>query len=174
MDILETINVQGHELDIYGTKEEPLFLAVDVSKMIDYSVGHTAHMLNNVDPDEKILLSCRSTNASARGSASNSRNNSASISRGNPNKWFLTEYGLYEVLMQSRKPIARRFKSSVKNILRDLRMRGEGGFEDWMNGPDPLVDEWENMCRQREESGDEDITFEDFLIMYKGYTDDML
>lgn len=160
MDILESIIIQGHDLDIYGTKEEPLFLAVDVARMIDYSVGHTSHMLNNVDPDEKILLSCRSTNASARGSASN--------------KWFLTEYGLYEVLMQSRKPIARRFKSSVKRILKDIRLRDEGGFEDWMNGPDPLVDEWEAECKQREENEEEDITFEDWLKEFKGYTDDML
>ena len=105
-NILQTIQVQGHELDIYGTKEQPLFLAVDVAKMIDYSVGHTSHMLNNVDPDEKVLI--------------NTRSNSASIGRGNPEKWFLTEYGLYEVLMQSRKPIARRFKSAVKEILHNF------------------------------------------------------
>ncbi len=155
MNILETINIIGHEFDIYGTKEEPLFLAVDVAKMIDYSVGHTSHMLNNVDPDEKLV---------------------ATIVRAGQRRdvWFLTEYGLYEVLMQSRKPIARRFKSSVKRILKDIRMRDEGGFEDWMNGPDPLVDEWEVTCKQREENEEGDITFEDWLKEFKGYTDDML
>ena len=155
MDILETINVQGHELDIYGTKEEPLFLAVDVAKMIDYSVGNTGQMLNSVDPDEKLTLTIQGAGQRR-------------------NMWFLTEYGLYEVLMQSRKPIARRFKSSVKRILKDIRMRGEGDFEDWMNGPDPLVDEWEAACKQREENEEEDITFEDWLKEFKGYTDDML
>ena len=167
MDILETINVQGHELDIYGTKEEPLFLAVEVARLIDYSVGHTSHMLNNVDNDEKILLSVRNNSASARSSSTTARGNATP-------KWFLTEYGLYEVLMQSRKPIARRFKSSVKRILKDIRMRDEGGFEDWMNGPDPLVDEWEADCVRREENEEEDITFEDWLKEFKGYTDDML
>ena len=160
IDILERIIIQGHDLDIYGTKEEPLFLAVEVAKLIDYSVGNTAHMLRNVDSDEKKLLSTRNNSTTARGNATD--------------KWFLTEYGLYEVLMQSRKPIARRFKSSVKNILRDLRMRGEGDFEDWMNGPDPLVDEWEAACKQREEFTFRDITFEDWLKEFKGYTDDML
>ena len=162
INVLDTIRIQGHkqELNIYGTKEEPLFLAVEVAKLIDYSVGHTSHMLNNVDDDEKKLLSTRSSNATARGSASN--------------KWFLTEYGLYEVLMQSRKPVARRFKSSVKKILRDMRLRDEGDFEDWMNGPDPLVDEWEDECRHRETNEEEDITFEDWLKEFKGYTDDML
>lgn len=162
MDILETIKIQGHELDIHGTKEEPLFLAVDVARMIDYSVGHTSHMLNNVDPDEKILVNVSGRTITASGGKHNTQ------------KWFLTEYGLYEVLMQSRKPIARRFKSSVKRILKDIRMRDEGGFEDWMNGPDPLVDEWEADCVRREENEEEDITFEDWLKEFKGYTDDML
>ena len=162
INVLETIIVQGHELTIYGTKESPLFLAVEVAKLIDYSVGHTSHMLNNVDEDDKILMNV------------SGRINSASGGRHNTQKWFLTEYGLYEVLMQSRKPVARRFKSSVKRILKDIRLRDEGSFEDWMNGPDPLVDEWEAECRCREENEEEDITFEDWLKECKGYTDDML
>ena len=162
INVLETIKVQEHQLDIYGTKEEPLFLAVDIAKLIDYSVGHTSHMLNNVDEDEKKLLNV------------SGRINSASGGRHNTQKWFLTEYGLYEVLMQSRKPIARRFKSSVKSILKDLRLRDEGGFEDWLNGSDPLVDEWEADGRRREANEEEDITFEDWLKECKGYTDDML
>lgn len=155
IDILERIIVQGHDLDIYGSKEEPLFLAVDIAKLIDYSVGNTGWMLNTVDPDEKLTLE---------------------ILRAGQRRqmWFLTEYGLYEVLMQSRKPIARRFKSSVKKILKDIRLRDEGNFEDWLNGPDPLVDEWEIICTQRDEDEMEEISFEDFLKEYKGYTDDML
>ena len=155
INILETIIVQGHELTIYGTKEAPLFLAVDISKMIDYSVGKTGQMLDCVDPDEKLTTT---------------------IYRSGQRRemWFLTEYGLYEVLMQSRKPVARRFKSSVKRILKDIRLRDEGSFEDWMNGPDPLVDEWEAECRRREEYEEEDITFEEWLKEFKGYTDDML
>ena len=155
MDIIETINLQGHELNIYGTKEEPLFLAVEIAKMIDYSVGRTSEMISKVDADEKLT-----TVISRAGQ--------------NRNMWFLTEYGLYEVLMQSRKPIARRFKSSVKNILKDIRLRGEESFEDWLNGPDPLVDEWEADCRRREENEEEDLTFEEWLKECKGYTPDML
>jgi prophage antirepressor-like protein len=33
-----------------------------------------------------------------------------SISAGNPNKWFITENGLYELLMKTDKPIAKQFK----------------------------------------------------------------
>ena len=159
VDILRTINAQGHELNIYGTTEEPLFLAVEVAKVIDYSVGNTSHMLNSVDLDEKVLL--------------NTRNNNTSNGKGNPEKWFLTEDGLYEVLMQSRKPIARRFKRAVKDILKDLRLSGKADFEDWLNHGDPLVEEWETECKRREGTDYGDITFEEFLITYKGYTEDM-
>lgn len=159
VDILRTINAQGHELNIYGTNEEPLFLAVEVAKVIDYSVGHTSHMLNTVDPGEKVLLSTRNNSATARGSASN--------------KWFLTEDGLYEVLMQSRKPIARRFKRAVKDILKELRLSGKADFEDWLNHTDPLVDEWETECKLRIEKGEEEREFVEFLIAEKGYTEDM-
>lgn len=38
--------------------------------------------------------------------------------------WFLTEDGLYEVLMQSRKPIAKQFKKEVKKILKQIRKTG--------------------------------------------------
>lgn len=42
----------------------------------------------------------------------------------NREMWFLTEDGLYEVLMQSRKPIAKEFKKQVKAILKQIRTTG--------------------------------------------------
>ena len=153
-DILRTINAQGHELNIYGTTEEPLFLAVEVAKMIDYSVGNTGQMLNTVDEEEKLTLTIQGAGQRRQ-------------------MWFLTEDGLYEVLMQSRKPIARRFKRAVKDILKDLRLSCKADFEDWLNHGDPLVEEWETECKRREGTDYGDITFEEFLITYKGYTEDM-
>lgn len=38
--------------------------------------------------------------------------------------WFLTEGGLYEVLMQSRKPIAKKLKKEIKKILKQIRLTG--------------------------------------------------
>ena len=43
------------------------------------------------------------------------------VSGQNREMWFLTEQGLYEVLMQSRKPIAKDFKRGVKKILKGIR-----------------------------------------------------
>ncbi len=39
IDILRTIQVQGHDLDIFGTANNPLFLANDVALLIDYNNG---------------------------------------------------------------------------------------------------------------------------------------
>lgn len=36
----------------------------------------------------------------------------------------MTEDGLYEVLMTSRKPIAKQFKKEVKKILKEIRLTG--------------------------------------------------
>ncbi len=51
----------------------------------------------------------------------------------------LTEAGLYEVLMQSRKPIAKEFKKGVKAILKEIRRTG-GYIESRMNeSPEELM-----------------------------------
>ena len=111
MNNLQIINQQivlGKKFKVYGDFENPLFLAKDVAEWIDYgfdSKGNrdTNGMLRTIDEEEK------SKNI-------NPINNRVS--------WFLTEDGLYEVLMQSRKPMAKRFKKEVKKILKHLR-KGE-------------------------------------------------
>ena len=68
---------------IYGTPENPLFLAKDVAEWIGHS--NPTEMLRTVDEDEKL--------------------NSTILSAGQRREvTFLTESGLYEVLMLSRKP----------------------------------------------------------------------
>ena len=62
-------------------------------------------MIKNVDDDEKLI-------------------GTTFLSGQNRDVWFLTEFGLYEVLMQSRKPIAKEFKKRVKVILKEIRLKG--------------------------------------------------
>ena len=108
LQIIEQREVLGKEFKIYGTIENPLFLAKDVAEWIDYDKEQVGKMLSTVDEDEKVLLNTRNI----------------ITGKGNPNKWFLTEDGLYEVLMQSRKPIAKAFKKEVKKILKQIRQTG--------------------------------------------------
>ena len=68
-------------------------------------------MLRAVDNDEKIKIT-------------NPPLNERTLLKPNQEYWFLTEDGLYEVLMQSRKPKAKEFKKEVKKILKSIRKTG--------------------------------------------------
>lgn len=92
---------------VFGTPENPLFLARDVAEWIDYNISSVNKMLANVDEDEKTTRKIIPTGSNYQTEA-----------------WFLTENGLYEVLMLSRKPKAKQFKSKVKEILKSVRMTG--------------------------------------------------
>lgn len=101
---LQTSNLLGREFTIYGTAENPLFLAKDVAEMIGHS--NITKMTSSVDEEERVV---------GRTNDSLGRENGAT---------FLTEDGLYEVLMQSRKPIAKDFKKGIKTILKEIRKNG--------------------------------------------------
>lgn len=115
------IEFGGHILHVFNTLDEPWFQAIEVSKLIDYSVGNTAHMLKQVEQDEKMLVSTRNSNTTARGNAAN--------------MWFISELGLYNVLSQSRKPIARGWRRIVHQELINLRRSRKKNiveqFDDW-------------------------------------------
>ena len=89
IEIIKEQEVLGKHFKVYGTPDNPLFLAKDVASWIEHSDVST--MLRNIDSDEKVT------------------NNVCTLG-GIQKSWFLTEDGLYEVLMQSRKPIAKDFK----------------------------------------------------------------
>lgn len=103
IEVLKQAELCGRQFQVYGTLEEPLFKAKDVALFI----GHTdvSMMIKNIDDDEKgTKIIC--------------------TPGGNQQVWMLTENGLYEVLMQSRKPIAKEFKKAVKAILKEIRTKG--------------------------------------------------
>lgn len=107
MNKLQIINEQqvlGKDFKVYGDFDNPLFLAKDVAEWIEHN--NVTLMVNKVDEEEKKLNYVLDNSGQRRKST------------------FLTEDGLYEVLMQSRKPIAKQFKKEVKKILKSLR-RGE-------------------------------------------------
>lgn len=105
IQVLSETELLGHKFTVYGTAENPLFLAKEVAECIEYDQSSVNKLVNLVDDDEKV------------------RNNLPTLG-GNQQVWFLTEDGLYEVLMQSRKPIAKEFKKGVKEILKSIRKTG--------------------------------------------------
>ena len=118
---------------IYGTKEDPLFLAKDVAEWIGHS--RASEMLKSVDNDEKLMQTILASGQKRE-------------------MWFLTEDGLYEVLMQSRKPIAKQFKKEVKHILKNIRKHGghltEQTIEQALLDPDVLIQLATNIKAERE------------------------
>lgn len=103
IQVIDERKVLGQDFRIYGTPDDPLFLAKDVAAWIEHSNPRV--MLQGLDENEKIV-------------------NIVYTPGGNQETWFLTEEGLYEVLMQSRKPIAKEFKKKVKEILKEIRKHG--------------------------------------------------
>ncbi|MEA0563313.1 phage antirepressor KilAC domain-containing protein [Lysinibacillus irui] len=103
LQVIHEQEVLTKKFKVYGSPESPLFLAKDVADWIEHS--NTRMMLKSVDDEEKVV-------------------NNVYTLGGTQESWFLTEDGLYEVLMQSRKPIAKQFKKQVKNILKEIRLNG--------------------------------------------------
>lgn len=135
--IIKQQEVLGKNFTIYGSVEEPLFLAKNVAEWIDYDVEQVGKMLKTVDEDEKIQINTRNI----------------ITGKGNPLKWFLTEDGLYEVLMQSRKPIAKAFKKEVKQILKEVRTKGAYMTDTFMDkvleDPDTIIKLIEQVKEER-------------------------
>ena len=122
LKILNEQEVLGKHFRVYGTINEPLFLAKDVAEWIEHT--DLSRMVDLVDEDEKLKRTLY-------------------VSGQNREVWLLTEDGLYEVLMQSRKPIAKQFKKKVKEILRTIRKHGaymtESTLEQALANPDFLI-----------------------------------
>lgn len=115
--------ILGKEFRMYGDIENPLFLAKEVAEWIDYAykdkkkgTRNINMMLQSIDEDEKIKATLGGNNLATQ--------NSHGGLRSNTEMWFVTEDGLYEVLMQSRKPIAKQFKKEVKRLLKQMRLTG--------------------------------------------------
>ena len=105
IQVLKQTELLGHQFTVYGTAENPLFLAKEVGEVLEYSESNSSKLTNLVDDDEKVR-------------------NIVTTPGGNQEVWMLTEDGLYEILMQSRKPIAKQFKKGVKQILHEVRTTG--------------------------------------------------
>lgn len=103
IQVLKETELLGQRFVVYGTPESPLFLAKDVAEWIEHT--DVSRMVQCVDEDERLTRTMF-------------------VSGQNREVWMLTENGLYEVLMQSRKPIAKQFKKGVKMILREIRTTG--------------------------------------------------
>ena len=129
LQIIDERKLFGKDFKIYGDIENPLFLAKDVANWIEHN--QVARMMEMVDENEKLMCLI-------------------STSGQNREMWFLTEDGLYEVLMQSRKPIAKQFKKEVKKILKSIRMNGMYATDKLLDNPDLAIQAFTKLKEERE------------------------
>ena len=116
LTLLEEQRFLHKTIRVFGTVDNPLFLARDVAEWLDYSKNKDGsykidRMLQSVDENEKKLIK---TPPHSLGRSLKT----------NTTYRFLTEDGLYEVLMLSRKPQAKPFKQKVKEMLKSIRKNG--------------------------------------------------
>ena len=121
--VVGTIKFDNKLLNVYSDLDNPLFKAIDIASMIEYSDGNTWKMLEMCEHDEKLNLPL--VVGGQRRSVS-----------------FVTENGLYNILAQSRKPIARKWRRVVHNELIELRrsrdMTVVDQFDEWDHALDDL------------------------------------
>lgn len=134
LEVLDTIKFDNVLLDVYSSLDEPLFKASDIAGIIQYSPSNTWKMLELCEHDEKLTLPME-------------------ISGQRRLVNFVTERGLYNILEQSRKPIARKWRRVINDELITLRKsRGKNiveQFEDWDHALDDIYfDEETGMLMQ--------------------------
>ena len=102
LNVVGKIEFDKRVLPVYASLDEPLFRANDIAGMIDYSEGNSWKMLEMCESDEKLNLPMV-------------------VAGQRRNVSFVTETGLYNILSQSRKPIARKWRRIIHMEL--IRMR---------------------------------------------------
>lgn len=121
LTVIDSEVICNQQVNVYGTREKPLFLAKDVANWLGHS--NPSRMLSKIDKEDKIIIYAKLSLQNS--DITNSYIPSESDSCKANNYFFLTEFGVYEVLMQSRLPKAKEFKKGVKEILKRIRLTGK-------------------------------------------------
>lgn len=112
MNVIKEQEILGKNFKMYGTVEEPLFLARDVAEWVEYSQNRNgtyniSQMLNSVDSYNKLVYTINIPgDLQAR------------------QHTFVNEFGLYECLMTRRTTLCKKFKREVCLILKQIRLDG--------------------------------------------------
>lgn len=118
-----SVKFDNHILNVYGSLDEPLFMGTEICDVIDYSAGNTWALTRMCEEDEKLKVQ-------------------TVVAGQNRDVIFVTELGLYNILSQSRMPIARKWRRVVHEQLIDMRrerkMTIEDQFEEWDNALDDI------------------------------------
>ncbi|MEH2450610.1 BRO-N domain-containing protein [Nostoc sp.] len=107
MTNLSVFNFESHEIRFVGTSDAPLWVAVDICKVLEFS--NPNETIKRLDDEDRTLISIEGINY---GRSVNCVN----------------ESGLYSLILISRKPQAKRFKKWLTSeVIPSIRKTGSYG-----------------------------------------------
>ncbi len=113
MEVIELTKdlFQGAEVRIFGTTDDPLFVAADLAKILDIKNIHET--ISKFDEDEKSVLLIPDRDNKLRKTI------------------LLTDSGLYRLILKSNKPVAKEFGNWIfKKLLPSIRKTGKYDIRD--------------------------------------------
>lgn len=132
--IVGEIRFQNTVIPVYGDLDKPLFKASDIADLVEYGNGNVWNLVRLCEEDEHLLLPL-------------------AVGGQKRQVTFITETGLYNILSQSRKPLARAWRRVVHEELIALR-RSQGKnvaekFDEWNDLADNIYFDEERGCLMR-------------------------
>lgn len=128
------IRFQNTIIPVYGDLDAPLFKAADIADLVEYGGGNVWNLTHLCEEDERMVLPLM-------------------VGGQRRQVTFVTETGLYNILSQSRKPLARAWRRVVHEELIALR-RSQGKnvsekFDEWDHLADNIYFDEERGCLMR-------------------------
>ncbi len=132
--IVGDIKFQTRILPVYGDLDAPLFKAADVADLVEYGEGNVWNLTRLCEEDEHMILPL--------------------VVAGQKRQvTFVTEMGLYNILAQSRKPLARAWRRVVHEQLIAMRqsknMDISEQFDEWDHLADNIYFDEQRGCLMR-------------------------
>ncbi len=120
----------GLNIQVYGTYEEPLFKAKDIGDLLEMSnIRETISSFNN--KQRRVSLT--------------------DTLGGKQEVTFLTEQGLYKVIMRSRKKIAEAFQDWVCEVIKEIRLKGKYDIEERLKEKELKEIEYRQQLQEKEQ-----------------------
>lgn len=141
---LITKQFQDLNIQVYGTHDEPLFRAKDIGELL--GIDQIRKTIQSLDDDDKIIQPGNSTT-------------------GFKEQYFLTENGLYEVLFISRKPIAKSFKKWVKEVIKEIRLKGKYDIEEQLRQHQQMIEQVQSELNRYKQSDYEQVEYTGFVYV---------
>ena len=117
------VRIGNYILDVYGDLNDPLFILSDIAEVFDYSSRNANKLAFLCEDDEKLRVI---------------------LLRAGQRRHVLcvTEIGLYNILEQSRMPVARKWRKVINEQIRSMRLAKRLNitqqFDEWNEAMDDI------------------------------------